>query len=62
MMLDRLLALLALTLITAFCVLLISYIGRIDLAVVVGICLLLAAYDLLIYSFRNKLPGDNDRL
>jgi hypothetical protein len=56
-MLDRLLAIISLSLITAFCVLLVSYIGRIDLAIVVAICLLMAAFDLLYYSFKNDRPG-----
>jgi hypothetical protein len=54
MMLDRIFALVSLASLTAFCVLLISYIGRLDLAVVIAICLLMAAYDLMIYSFRGN--------
>ncbi len=56
-MFDRLLAIVSLALITAFCVLLVSYIGRIDLAIVVTICLLMAAFDLLYYSFKNDRRG-----
>jgi hypothetical protein len=59
-MLDRFFALVSLASLTAFCVLLISYIGRLDLAVVIAICLLMAAYDLLIYSFKGNGPGDKD--
>jgi len=60
MMLDRFFALVSLASLTAFCALLISYVGRLDLAVVIGICLLMAAYDLLIFSFRGNGPGKTD--
>jgi hypothetical protein len=59
-MLDRTFALVSLASLTAFCVLLITYIGRIDLAIVIGICLLMAAFDLLIYSFRGGGLGEKD--
>jgi hypothetical protein len=53
-MLDRLFAFLALAGLVAFCAVLVVYVKRWDLGVVIIICLLLAAYDLLIFSFRNK--------
>ena len=58
-MLDLLFAIISVALITAFCALLISFVGRIDLAVVIIICLAMAAYDLLIYSFRRNGAKNN---
>lgn len=52
-MTDRLMALLGIALLTAFCVLLVSYIGRIDLAIVIAICIVMGAFDLLYYSFKG---------
>jgi hypothetical protein len=60
MMLDRFFALVSLAALTAFCVLLISYVGRLDLAIVIAICLLMAAYDLFIFSFKGNGPGKTD--
>lgn len=52
-MTDRLLAFIALACLIGFCVLIVSFIGRIDLTVVTIACLLMAAFDLLLYSFRK---------
>ncbi len=60
-MLDRLLAIISLALLIAFCVLLISFIQRIDLAIVLIICVLMAAYDLLIYSFKKTPDQEQGR-
>lgn len=53
-MLDRILIVISLGLLVAFCGVVVTYIGRLDLAIVVGICLLMAAFDLLIYESRQK--------
>jgi hypothetical protein len=53
-MVDRILILISLGLLIAFCGVLVTFIGRIDLAVVIVICILMAVFDLLIYSFRQK--------
>lgn len=56
-MIDRLMALLGIALLTSFCVLLVVYVGRIDLGIVIAICLIMAAFDLLYYS--NRKAGKN---
>lgn len=56
-MLDRLFALIAVLMLAGFCGFLVFYVKRIDLSIVVGVCLLMAAYDLLYHSFRNKNGG-----
>jgi hypothetical protein len=53
-MLDRILILISLALLAAFCGVLVTFIGRLDLTIVIVICVLMAAYDLLIYNFRRK--------
>jgi hypothetical protein len=53
-MLDKILAAISLAMIIAFCTLLISYVGRIDLAIIIIICLAMAAYDMLIFDSGNK--------
>ncbi len=54
MIIDRLLALIALVGLIAFCAVLVFYVKRLDLGIVITICLLMAAYDLLIFGFRLK--------
>lgn len=53
-MVDRLLILISLGLLAAFCAVLVTFIGRLDLGIVVVICVLMAAFDLLIYNSRQK--------
>lgn len=53
-MTDRILVLISLAGLIAFCGLLVAFIGRIDLTIVIVICILMAVFDLLIYSFRQK--------
>lgn len=53
-MVDRIIVLISLGFLIAFCGLLIVFIGRIDLTVVIVICILMAVFDLLIFSFRQK--------
>ena len=60
-MLDRLFAILSLALLTGFCALLVSFIQRIDLAIVLIICVLMAAFDLLVYSFKKNPDKERGR-
>jgi hypothetical protein len=53
-MTDRVMAIVGIGLLAAFCGLLVSYIGRIDLGLVILICLIMAAFDLLYYSFKGN--------
>ena len=53
-MVDRIIVLISLGLLTAFCGVLVTFIGRLDLTIVIVICILMAVFDLLIYSFRQK--------
>ncbi|MBX2805201.1 MAG: hypothetical protein KTR19_04435 [Hyphomicrobiales bacterium] len=53
-MLDRIMVLISLGLLIAFCAVLITFVGRIDLALVIAVCVLMGVYDLLFYSFRKK--------
>jgi hypothetical protein len=53
-MLDRIIILISLGLLTAFCAVLVTFVGRLDLTIVIVVCILMAAFDLLVYSFRKK--------
>jgi hypothetical protein len=57
-MTDRLLAFIALAGFIAFTTVMIVYVQRLDLSIVVVICLLMAAYDLLSFSFKSKNGQD----
>lgn len=60
-MTDKMMALLALLVLTAYLAILVIYVPRIDLGVVVGATLLLVAYDFLIHEHRGKkAPPDTD--
>jgi hypothetical protein len=51
---DRLLAIISLMGLVAFTLVLVVYVKRWDLGIVITICLLMAAYDLLSFGFRSK--------
>ncbi len=53
-MIDRLMAFVAISILTAFCTLVVIYVGRLDLGIVIAACLALGAFDLLYYSFKSR--------
>lgn len=53
-MTDKLMAILALVVLTAYLAILVIYVPRIDLGLVVGATLLLVAYDFLVHERRIK--------
>ncbi len=53
-MTDKLMALLALAVLTAYLAILVVYVPRLDLGLVVGATLLLVAYDFLVHERRSK--------
>lgn len=53
-MTDKVMALLALAVLTAYLVILVVYVPRLDLGLIVGATLLLVAYDFLVHERRSK--------
>jgi len=53
-MTDKLMALLALAVLTGYLAILVVYVPRLDLGLVVGATLLLVAYDFLVHERRSK--------
>ena len=60
-MTDKVMALLALAVLTAFLVILVVYVPRLDLGLIIGATLLLGAYDFLVHEGRaKKSPAADD--
>ena len=59
-MTDKVMALLALAVLTAFLVILIVYVPRLDLGLIIGATLLLVAYDFLVHEARVKKSSATD--
>ncbi|MGQ7845419.1 hypothetical protein ACUNV4_13130 [Granulosicoccus sp. 3-233] len=59
-MTDKLMALLALAVLTAYLVILVVYVPRLDLGLIIGATLLLVAYDFLIHEHRRKSSATAD--
>jgi hypothetical protein len=60
-MVDRIIAFLALCGLIIFCSVLVYYVRRLDLAIVIVVCVLFAAYDLLFSGHRPPNGADNGR-
>ncbi len=52
-MIDRVIVVIGLIALIAFCAVIIRFVGRYDLTIVATIGVLMAAFDLLYYSFRK---------
>ena len=59
-MTDKLMALLALAVLTGYLAILVVYVPRLDLGLVVGATLLLVAYDFLVHERRSKQSSAAD--
>lgn len=59
-MTDKVMALLALAVLTAFLVILVVYVPRLDLGLIIGATLLLVAYDFLVHEGRVKKSSAAD--